>query len=82
MRKIKEELCEVGDYVEVATGPLDGGSSLMRGIVLEIEQQPRLWTSYCIYLFERYEKKWFYSYELTVISPVLLDNYAKKHYND
>ena len=80
MQKIKEETCKVGDYVEVAVGPRE--PSLMRGIVLEIEQQPRLWTSYYIYLFERCEKKWFYSYELTVISPISLDTYTVKQYSD
>ena len=69
MFKVKEAPCNIGDYVEIVAGMLRGEPMLMRGIVLAVENEPRLWTSYCIYVFETHEKRWFYSYELTVISP-------------
>ena len=69
MFKIKEVPCNIGDYVEIVAGRLDGEPTLRHGIVLDVENEPRLWDSYSVYVFETHEKKWFYSYELTVISP-------------
>ena len=73
-----EQECNVGDYVEIVTGDFIHGNQIMHGIVLAIAEQPQLWSSYHVFVFEMNKKMWYYSYELTTISRCTLDIYLTK----
>ena len=59
---------KVGDYVEIMHNDTDKSIRILRGIVLQVDNEVGLWPASRVYLFKDSTISWYYEYELTVIS--------------